>query len=333
MLIPSLQYLKKANPKREKQQIAATSACAEILQGNPCLTSITVYKESHLKSLSGIRLLGQSLASMKPDAVLLASGLKPETGSLVSFLSHALNRVGEDWRGRGFLYTKSTDVDSRIAEFERNLRIAKLLEEAPIAVNSDPRLFLREDEIQAARDWLGINGCAGADCLLGIHPGSGAGQEWKRWGIDRFIQVAEMLSRLKVQILFIIGPEEADLTSRLERVRGKTFLIFCNRDSIRKTAAMIQCCNYFISNDSGLHQIALALDIPSLGIFGPTSIEKNSPGGDRHIAYCDETVKCRPCHYTHWFLACGPSHPCLDRISPEQIIQVVMQDLQKGHFQ
>ena len=66
---------------------------------------------------------------------------------------------------------------------------------------------------------------------------------------------------------------------------------------LKQTIKNMLKCDLFIANDTGLLQIADILGIPSIAIFGPTSLIKNSP-----IAKTTKVLKadlpCSPCQYT-----------------------------------
>jgi heptosyltransferase-2 len=163
---------------------------------------------------------------------------------------------------------------------------------------------------------------------LGIHPGCGREQEWKRWEIDRYVRVSKAITeRDNVWSIFFFGPDEDDLIPSVTAGDAGAAVIYLGKGSIRKTAAIIGCCDLFLSNDSGLRHIAVAMGVRSIGIFGPTSIEKNSLGGDKHKAVFQENIVCRPCHYTRWWLACGDERPCLRLISPNDLVTVLLEIL------
>jgi ADP-heptose:LPS heptosyltransferase len=48
---------------------------------------------------------------------------------------------------------------------------------------------------------------------------------------------------------------------------------------LRVTAALMQHCSFFVSNDSGLMHVAVSQKIPTFGLFGPTDERRTAPWG------------------------------------------------------
>ncbi len=325
MLAPVLRSLKHARPELHIHIVAASKTCSQVLETNSNVDSISVMNISKMNRGLEYVTAGKNIRKYRPDAVLVAAGTNPVAGSLVSFFSRARFRVGEDWRGRGFLYTHRLRVNYRIYEAEQNLKLANFL--IPNLRTDTPviELELTPEEITEARNWLSHFNIPADSKLIGIHPGSGKEQEWKRWGIEKFVKLSRQISlKINVVTVFFLGPDENDMAAPLRKMDVARHHIYLGKGSVRKTAARIACCNFFLSNDSGLRQIAVALGIKSFGIFGPTIIRKNFIGGRNHEAIFQKNVLCRPCHYTRWWLACGSERPCLKTLSVDQVIDRIL---------
>jgi len=323
MLTPALRCLKRTHPKLNIHVVATSKVCAEVLQENPAIESVSVVNIGKMNRLSQYFRAGQGIRRLKPHAVLAPAGTNPVAGSLISFFSGASLRIGEDWKGRGFLYTHRIQVNLDICEVEQNIELAKFLHISPEPVF--PHLYLTKDEINEAHQWLSEFKIPAGTKLLGIHPGSGKEQEWKRWGIEKFAEVAKRIATArKVRPIFFFGPEENDFIEVIEKADIGSAIIVKGNGSIRKTAAIISCCHLLLSNDSGLRHIAQALGVRTVGIFGPTSVVKNDLRGETNKIIVQENVLCAPCHYTGWWLACGEQRPCLRLISPDRVVSLVL---------
>jgi len=323
MLDPAIRCLKIAYPELIIHIVTSSNACAEVLKNNPNISSLSVMNISNMINLSDYFHAGKALKLKKPDAVLAASGMNPVAGSWISFLSRAPIRIGEDWKGRGFLYTHKMKINSLLSEVERNLALIKLLGISTRIIS--PKLYLTKDEIDEARKWLSKFKIPAGTKLLGIHPGSSKKQEWKRWGIEKFAEVAKKIAKIrKVRSIFFFGPEESDLMEVIEKAGIDSAIIVKGKGSIRKTAAIISCCHLFLSNDSGLRHIAGALGVRTVGIFGPTSVVKNHFGGETHKIILKKNVLCSPCHYTRWWLSCGGERPCLRLVSADKVVNLLL---------
>ena len=56
-------------------------------------------------------------------------------------------------------------------------------------------------------------------------------------------------------------------------------IALCGRLTLSEAAACLERCALFVGNDSGLMHIAAAAGTPTLGLFGPTSVEEYAPAG------------------------------------------------------
>jgi ADP-heptose:LPS heptosyltransferase len=308
MLVPVMTGLKQSHPELKVNVFVPSGSCAELLRKNPDIASVSVLDIGTINGFARYFRAGRALSSLKPDVVLAAAGTDPVAGSLISFFSGAPLRVGEDWKGRGFLYTHKIKAKQTISELQQNVSLAKFL--GGKVLPSLPLLYLSPDEVEEGRRWIGQQKIPAEAKILGIHPGCGREQEWKRWEIDRYIGVSkEITTRDNVWSIFFFGPDEDDLISSVEAADAGAAVIYRGQGSIRKTAAIIGCCDLFLSNDR------------------PTSIEKNSLGGDKHKAVFQEKVVCRPCHYTRWWLACGDQRPCLRLISANDLVTILLEML------
>ena len=323
MLTPAIKNLKKTFPEINLHLVVTSSACAEILENNIDIDSLSIANIGLMNRLSKYFAVGLNLRDLKPDVVISAAGTDPVAGSIISFISGARNRIGEDWRGRGFLFTLRVKANSKISEIEQNIRLFSLIGAKRITFS--PILYLTEDEICEARRWLKELEFPTGAKIIGIHPGSGKGQTWKRWDIENFVAVTRKITLLsKVRVIIFLGPDETELYDILNSAKLRFTKILKGNDSIRETAAKISLCHSFLSNDSGLRHIAMALNVNSIGIFGPTSIKKNHYGGGNHKTISTSNVLCCPCHFTSWWLACGNTKPCLKSIDPEDVAQELM---------
>lgn len=102
----------------------------------------------------------------------------------------------------------------------------------------------------------------------------GASVSWKRWPINKFLEIADFLKKKKYKPIFILGPQEKDL----ERIL-KSQKVF-KSDNPMKTLEFAKKCNFGISNDTGCGHLIASAGIPIITIFGPTDSQKFSPYGN-----------------------------------------------------
>lgn len=93
--------------------------------------------------------------------------------------------------------------------------------------------------------------------LVGIFPG--AGHPSRRWSLEKFAALAEILSRdARLQTIVFLGPEETELRSEVEeKFPADTFIV--DRLTLPQFAAALSRLRVLISNDTGaMHLGAVA---------------------------------------------------------------------------
>jgi ADP-heptose:LPS heptosyltransferase len=101
----------------------------------------------------------------------------------------------------------------------------------------------------------------------------------KRWPADRFAALITRLWREQgVRALLLGGPDERALAEQAQAAAGDAQpIVAAGQMSLLGSFALIERCSLFIGNDSGLLHAAAALDVPYVGIFGPTSTASFRP--------------------------------------------------------
>lgn len=103
-------------------------------------------------------------------------------------------------------------------------------------------------------------------CTVTIMPGAGAG-EFKKWGIGRYIELADRLARDGVtRFNFILGPAEAAETEML-RALGRPGFHLLEAPSLPSLAAAVMASSLVVANDCGPSHLAQCAGRPFVGLF------------------------------------------------------------------
>jgi heptosyltransferase-1 len=112
-----------------------------------------------------------------------------------------------------------------------------------------------------------------------LNPGAGWGA--KQWPSERYGLVARDLAKDGTRSLINYGPGEEELAVAVESASGGAAQkISC---SISELIALTRRARLFIGGDTGPMHLAAALQIPVVGIFGPTNPARNGPFGTSSI--------------------------------------------------
>lgn len=193
--------------------------------------------------------------------------------------------------------------------------------------NVRPHFYLNSENIKFADGWLLEHGIKNNEILIGIHPGSSEHEKWKRWDWKKFAILSDKLrEKYNIKTIFFIGPSELDIADKL---LSKTIYkpIIIKNLSLGQTGALIARCSLFLSNDSSLMHIAVALDIPTIGIFGPTSSKQFGPWGEKHKVIRAD-IDCPPCYYSDDRMNCDGIR-CLKMISVEDVMRQLSERIEE----
>ncbi|MCX5614245.1 glycosyltransferase family 9 protein [Bombella saccharophila] len=134
--------------------------------------------------------------------------------------------------------------------------------------------------------WLGAQEQAYAATLL---PDEGvwlalaitAGTEHKIWPVESFATFARQMQARGFRPLLVYGPgeREARLAAPVRALLPNVLDIGGGQYSLAQVAALIARCSLFVGGDSGLMHLAAALNVPTLGLFGPSYASQYAPSG------------------------------------------------------
>jgi len=122
------------------------------------------------------------------------------------------------------------------------------------------------------------------------------------WQTERFAELAKLLAgKLGAEVILTQGPKDAGVVEEVAIKAGGTVKVL-GVLPVRQLAAILSHCSVYVANDSGPMHIAVAVNIPTIGIFGPGEenvwfpynppFYENSAG---HVALRKD-VFCHPCH-------------------------------------
>ena len=146
------------------------------------------------------------------------------------------------------------------------LRADALLDALGIARGEkEPRLALDADTEQAVAarfatwptPWIAL--------------GVGSSETWKQWGAARFAELTLALNQRRAGSIFIVGgsAERPLVEEILARVRDDGgAAVDAVALPLEQVAALLAHCRCYIGNDTGVLNMAAALQVPAIGLFG-----------------------------------------------------------------
>ena len=245
---------------------------------------------------------------------LAFSGRMDIRDNLLMWLSGARRRVGYGIGGGGFLLTDR--VEPELSRPHRTDLWLHLLKESGFERTATAEKFhLSPESLSQARSLLADLNVPEGATIVGVH--SGARIAIRRWGDDRFAEVAkDLLKDEDVHVLWFLDPKALGQAPKLDRCHEV-------RLSFEDFLAALSRCDLLVCNDSGPMHLAGLLRVPVVAVFGSTNPVWFGPQGPQDRVVIRPEMWCRPC-----FDYCIFDQPyCLRAIAPEQTIASVKEAL------
>ncbi|MFZ3089936.1 MAG: putative lipopolysaccharide heptosyltransferase III [Nitrospirota bacterium] len=277
LTVPTIRALREAFNDAEIS-VLVNKGTEEMLTGNPLLNEIIVYKrdinrlslsqrvKNEIIFVSDLRKKGFDLV------VDLTSGDRP---ALLSFLSGARYRIGNNPKGKGFLgkrflYTHLANVDQkRRHTVEYNLDTVR-----EFGIDTKDKradfYFNNEDE-QYIDNFLKKNKVSKKDILVHVHPTS----RWlfKTWNDKSMSEIMDYLQiKKKTRVIVTSSPEkkELDKAKKILKLCKSKPLQLLGKTSLKQLGALSSRAQLFFGVDSAPMHIAAAMNTPVIALFGPS---------------------------------------------------------------
>ncbi|MGD8239512.1 MAG: lipopolysaccharide heptosyltransferase I [Armatimonadota bacterium] len=260
----------------------------------------------HLRALKQVRAAGF-------DLVVDMQGLLKS--AVFTYLSRARVRVGFGAARVGNRWAtnvKLRPLQPRIHATAAYCRFAEAL--GAEATPDEFRIRVPEEGAQAAERLFARAGEWGDASVAAIIPGSA----WpsKRWPPEHFGELAARLVEERDMRILVLGHggDRSAAEAIAGRCAGKA-LSLAGETTLGEAIAVAARCRLVVGGDTGLVQIAAALRVPTVAIYGPTDPALTGPVGPR-VEVVQTRVDCWPCREReceHW--------ECMRELGPGAVLK------------
>lgn len=322
LLISILKALKKNLPNTKVSVLVGSKVAVELFSQQPYLDEVITFDVKKPNLLKGIQFFRDIILPKRFDLSISTYLGDYFYFSVWPFFAEIPYRIGTYREDQGyfptnFINTWVMQMDYQKHETEQYLDLIRLL--GLNVEKNAPELFVSKVETDFVERYLVEKGINHNELILGVHPGSSHDCSWKRWPLERFLEVTNKFSNIyEAKVLWFVGPAEQDIRRELACLNKKHIIV--ERLTLKQVVALIGRCQIFLSNDSGLMHIAAAMKVPVVSIFGPTLFERNRPYGDNNILLRKD-LPCSPC-FKFKPIQCE-ERKCLDSIKSEEVFQAL----------
>ncbi len=261
-----------------------------------------------------------------PREFLAALRLRPELAidteqyhrlsAVVARLSGAKTLIGFASNERSRLFHHALPYSHDDYEAESFLHLLVPLGIAPPASTEPPFLSVPQESQGRAEELL--SPLAGQPFVT-LFPGASIAE--RRWGAERFAQVAGALCRHGYACVVVGGREDGAAGAAI--TAGAGGLNLAGQTSLAETAAILARSALLVSGDSGVLHLGVGLGIPTVSLFGPGIAKKWAPRGPRNRVL-DRRLPCSPCTRFGSTPPCPRQAACLQGIGPELVVEACL---------
>ncbi len=155
---------------------------------------------------------------------------------------------------------------------------------------------------------------------------SGASIPERRWGGERFAELARRLEREGMTVVVLGGEKDA---GDGELIAGSAGLNLAGRTTLAVTAAIIGGAELLVSGDSGLLHLAVGLGIKTVSLFGPGRQKKWGVEGAGNLIV-NHHLSCSPCTTFGTTPKCRHQVHCMGEITVDELFLATKRLLRKN---
>jgi len=332
---PVLRAVKTAFPDS-----SITYVCNErvryILRGNPCIDYIIIFEKDYFRNLSRkskIKFLAacirffRKLKAVKAD-LMLDFSLNYQA-SLMGKIIGIPRRIGFNYKNRGKFLTDKIPFNG----FEGKHVVFQCLEILGVlgVKHANPRIetFVSQSDEKWAESILDEQKLRGK-YLVGVIPGGGMSwgknARYRRWPVSNFAHtVDKMVDDFDITPILFGDSNEAKICDNLAALMRNRTVNMGGKTNVGQFMALIKKCRFVLCNEGGPLHIAVALDVPTVSIFGPVDEKVYGPFAVDKVFHIvvTERGECDPC-YSHFKHKKCELLQCLNALTVDKVFSAVV---------
>jgi LSD1 subclass zinc finger protein len=196
------------------------------------------------------------------------------------------------------LFTHSVELAEGEPMWNAFTRLGRVLDpQLPEQLMTVPLPYSAETDLWMEKWWSANVGSDPERRTVAIHLGVGPSAQYRRWPVDRFVELAERLRSGRKDLTVILTGDSGEqhlIADFAQRFRGKS-IDASNLGGLERTAALLRRCGLLISCDTGIMHLGAAMGIPTVGLFGPNTPACWAPVGPRATYVYATRLSCSPC--------------------------------------
>ena len=272
----------------------------------------------HREGVAGVHRLGVELRASHPSRVFDLQA-KVRTRLLAHTIGATIRTLGR--RTAPEALGAILGHDRILQEEHQARRYLRVMEDEPAPPVRLGPLALHADWVSAADQIARAAGWQPEERAVAVAPS--ATHATKGWPVARYAELVRRIADLATPILIVAGPNDAAAVSTFRTALGpRPRVVDSSAVPLTTLAALLARSRILVGNDSGPIHLASALDVPTVAVFGPTSVRRWGPlpGTEARHRVARLDLACSPCS-NHGDERCPLGHhDCLEKLDVDTVV-------------
>ncbi|AGB42275.1 3-deoxy-D-manno-octulosonic-acid transferase [Halobacteroides halobius DSM 5150] len=243
---------------------------------------------------------------------------------LTAYLSGAKRRIGSQagQEGSPLFYNQQLELPTtQMHQIDKHLYLAKKGLGATSQEVGFDIVISKEEKIKVDQLLTELK-ITETDKLVAINPLTS--WESKNWLPSRYAQLADrLIKELDVTVIFTGGPSDQEQIEAIQDQMDTLAYNLAGQTNLKETAELYRRALIFVGGDTGPLHLAVAMGLPAVALFGPTTPVTHGPYGKEHIVIQPD-IECKKC----WKRECPKeTHRCMEEITVDQVFSVINQKI------
>ena len=292
LIVPSLRMIRSRFPDASIS-LLVDKKLAPLLASCPYLDDMILVDR---KKLSNIFYLFKTARRVRREGFDISVDLHNNKWThLLAYLGGAVQRFGFA-RGRwgGLLNRPDKTFEVGDSPVRHQFRI---LSKMGIQEFDDTlELWPNPESLASARKTMAILQPQEKTRFIGFVMGSSPNWPSKRWPAGHFQDLAKrLLEKYDARIVLIGSPDEAPLGEAFHRFGEGKVLDIIGKTGLEDLPAIFKQLHLVVTGDTAPLHVAVAMNVPTLALFGPTDPRRHLPPGKK-VAVLSHHLACQPCY-------------------------------------
>ena len=239
---------------------------------------------------------------------------------IIAWLGAVRKRYGYSNNKFGFLLNnRLKPLKIGAGPVEEQFRVLKKAGINTIGASKRMELWPGKEDFSYVDDFLKNQWMRENQLLVGINVGG----SWntKRWPLENFARLSDMLAAKDIRVVVTGSKEESDIVKKFTGSTRAKIVNAAGKTTVTQLAALIKKCRVFVTSDSAPMHIASAMNTDFIALFGPTDARRHFEPTEKGLVL-QKKVDCGPC-----YRARCKNIVCMKKITVDEVFKLVMERL------